>query len=486
MGMKKVLGLLVVVVFIISCDINQIEKDSFTEISDGGISLLPESGSEKFIISDLVNNVVKGKASEAVSWSEIESVIESAKAQTSRDLVAVFSVRDSTGSWYNYYVQPLGFSPGAVEESGGETQLFIYELEPDSLSSVPRIAVASIPKGDQAYSEMEAWIHPQIENQVHNKLIDLNSNYIQDDLYCDYQEVVPGGTSCSTWGGVTECTYYFPIYDTVCYGGSDGSSIWNWPSNGGGSNDGSGSGNCEPPYFCGTPEEADVEDDSEVIDLTDLDLVDVFMGDIIIHESILNDQKVKCTLDKLLNNGNTLAETILKFADQSLNIDLVIELASLPVDINGQLVSSNISNTFRLQINSNSVTDRIPIQIATTIMHEAIHAEMRRYLYGATDVSTLSNFPGSFADDWNHYVNTRYGRDVGSAEHDAMANSYINTIANGLMQFDGNELSTSEYIALAWNGLTNTQAYINLSLSQKNQLGLNYQSAINSSNTICN
>lgn len=331
--MKKIIGMIVVGLIILSCDINQTDKKSFNEISDGGITLLPESGSKKFIVSDLIDNVIKGKVSDVVSWSEIETIIESAKAQTSRELVAVFSVRDSISNWYNYFVQPLGFSPEAIEESSGETQLFIYELEPDSLNSVPRIAVASIPKGDQAYSEMVAWIHPQIENQVQSKLIDLNSNYIQDDFYCDYQQVVQGGISCSTWEGVTECSHYFPIYDTVCYGGSDGSSIWNWPSNGGGgSNDGSSTGNCEPPYFCGTPEEADVEDDSEVIDLTELDLVAVFMGEIIIDESILNDQKVKCTLDKLLNNGNTLAETILKFADQSLNIDLVIELTSLPVD----------------------------------------------------------------------------------------------------------------------------------------------------------
>lgn len=39
-------------------------------------------------------------------------------------------------------------------------------------------------------------------------------------------------------------------------------------------------------------------------------------------------------------------------------------------------------------------------------MHEAIHAEMRRYLAGATDVSTLPGFPGSFVDDWNAYVST--------------------------------------------------------------------------------
>jgi len=38
-------------------------------------------------------------------------------------------------------------------------------------------------------------------------------------------------------------------------------------------------------------------------------------------------------------------------------------------------------------------------------MHEAIHAEMRRFLYGVIGLSTLPGFTGSFSEDWVLYVN---------------------------------------------------------------------------------
>lgn len=131
---------------------------------------------------------------------------------------------------------------------------------------------------------------------------------------------------------------------------------------------------------------------------------DEFFGDIIIDPSVINNSKVKCVLDGLLNDGNTLSDTIVKFADESVDIDLNIEVGEIDNDDPGILISSNLSEIFTLRIDKSRSQERLPIQIATTIMHEAIHVEMRRYLYGATDVSTLPDFPGSFAEDWVLYV----------------------------------------------------------------------------------
>ena len=117
---------------------------------------------------------------------------------------------------------------------------------------------------------------------------------------------------------------------------------------------------------------------------------DEFFGDITIDESIRENSKANCVLDRLLNDGNTLPNTIVKFAEDNVSLNLHIELADLgPADgdqygdiINGNLLSSNLSNTFYLQLNENRIENRTPIEIAATYLHEAIHAEMRRYIYG--------------------------------------------------------------------------------------------------------
>ena len=72
-----------------------------------------------------INDDLRVKSSsQSVSWSEIESILEVAQEQSERELVAVFSLRDSTGSWYNYFVQPLGFSPEAIDHSEGGNSTF--------------------------------------------------------------------------------------------------------------------------------------------------------------------------------------------------------------------------------------------------------------------------------------------------------------------------------------------------------------------------
>lgn len=206
--------------------------------------------------STQVNGKTKGTIDD-VDWNDIQSILDIARAQTEENYVAIFSLRDNSGSWYTYYLQPLGFSPEALEQSEGRLQLFLYELVPDSLNSVPRIAVATIPDGQKAFIEKQEWILPIVGETQKQKM---------DDFHCsEYLMVAPAASVCWIGG----CTEYDPIFECVD-GGSDGggssSDNYNWPTStgdGGGSssNDG-GNNSCPPPYYCGNPDEAPVEDDS--------------------------------------------------------------------------------------------------------------------------------------------------------------------------------------------------------------------------------
>lgn len=210
---------------------------------------------------------------------------------------------------------------------------------------------------------------------------------------------------------------------------------------------------------------------------------------ILIDDSILNNPKVRCIAEKLLL-GNAFPNTIFNFADESVDIELIIELVEVSNNDPGSLYSTSANDIFRLQIDGSRAQARLPIQIATTFLHEAIHAEMRRYLYGANNTSTLPGFPGNFADDWEAYVRTQNGKDlqeqVSNAEHNTMAEKYIDIIIDGLREFDNNLLTDNEYEALAWEGLVGTIVWNNLDQAKRNQLGTGYQTAINSSNSSCN
>lgn len=153
----------------------------------------------------------------------------------------------------------------------------------------------------------------------------------------------------------------------------------------------------------------------------------------------------------------------------------------------GTLNSSSNSNIFTMKLDKAGILQRAPIETVATFMHEAIHAEMRRYLYGATDTSSLPGFPGNFTHDWKLYVKEFYGNNVEPAEHEAMAVKYRDIIVNSLKEYDSSELTTEEYEALAWHGLSNTRYYKDvLSDQEKQAIVDNRESALNKTTDSCN
>ena len=129
---------------------------------------------------------------------------------------------------------------------------------------------------------------------------------------------------------------------------------------------------------------------------------------------------------------------------------------------NNKNASTYPPQNFVIEIRFNTdKTNRPNTDIARTIMHEVIHAEIFRKLLSLAQTGNLSglteqdvidakdDYPGIY-DYYTRYIYNN--PNPSSPQHDMMAQHLIGTLANFLMQFDSS-LTLSEAEALAWSGL---------------------------------
>jgi hypothetical protein len=184
-----------------------------------------------------------------------------------------------------------------------------------------------------------------------------------------------------------------------------------------------------------------------------------YSGSVIADQSIKNNEKTDCVYNQL-NNSKIFKELIANFEGGSSTFDLVFELTEIPGNPLGNLKGEN-PNDFVAQIDVSQMLARSDLGVASTFLHEAMHAEMRRYLYNKQENgSSIEGFPGTFTEDWNNYVKEKYGKEnVGQAEHEVMGEYFVGFIANALEEFDNSQLSHTYYVAVAWDGLRGTKAW---------------------------
>lgn len=95
-------------------------------------------------------------------------------------------------------------------------------------------------------------------------------------------------------------------------------------------------------------------------------------------------------------------------------------------------------------------------------------------------------FPGSFSADWEALVNVTYNGNPQKSDHEVMAARYISTIADGLQEYGGGDLTREEYEGIAWIGLRGTDYYTKLlNDSERTEIDNNIKSAKNSANENC-
>jgi hypothetical protein len=189
--------------------------------------------------------------------------------------------------------------------------------------------------------------------------------------------------------------------------------------------------------------------------------------------------KSKCINDLLTKNGNNFVQKLLaNFAGTS-NFDIkIVSVDKIDAkDVNGNLLQSNGETTYTREINiaisTSRANDNSSLDVARTILHEYIHADIIRKLY------TENNIPGTL--DFN-LIYQKYG-----SQHGTMAALYLSSMKEALKEFNktvlpndyknytdyyGEEPSDAFYEALAWSGLkeNNVQAWTNLTAQQQQDI----------------
>jgi len=183
-----------------------------------------------------------------------------------------------------------------------------------------------------------------------------------------------------------------------------------------------------------------------------------------------------------LKSTNAAASLLDKFENSSW-IDLCVD-ASLSSSANAQTSLSGSNATINF---NTSKLGRSQLSIARTFLHEMVHAELFRKVKSVGGTFSQNDFPGIYDYFRRYYKNW---------QHQQMAAHYINTIANGLSQFDGGSHQLSYYKDIAWIGLwkvpnyntadpndfIETQAWKDLSTSEQNRIKnavANFQSTEN-------
>ena len=213
----------------------------------------------------------------------------------------------------------------------------------------------------------------------------------------------------------------------------------------------------DDPYPNDPPMAQPCEGDEEEEPINE-EISGTFVGEIIVDKTITRNDLTNCVYTKL-NQSNIFKNLIAKFEGGSSTFDLKFELAETEKNDFGVL--GGVLPNLVVKIDASWVTIRNDLEVASTFLHESMHAEMRRYLHTQEqNGSTIPGFPGSFTEDWNNYVKEKTGG-VGAAEHKAMAENFIGYIANALAEFDNNQLDRKHYEAIAWDGLLGTKAWKN-------------------------
>lgn len=185
--------------------------------------------------------------------------------------------------------------------------------------------------------------------------------------------------------------------------------------------------------------------------------------------SFTDNAKIKCIWDKLNDAQNTLlCATLGNFMDTP-DYDLRLYVGNHPQQCGRTLEEYPTgSGIVAISFDVACIDDRSEIELAKTILHEGIHAEVYR---------VIQDLEGNLIDPedepyiWEQYRNHK------NWQHEYMANYYLDALADALSEYDDATYSMEHYRALAWQGLDEydsghpiTQVWDGLSTNEQNTI----------------
>ena len=221
---------------------------------------------------------------------------------------------------------------------------------------------------------------------------------------------------------------------------------------------------------------------------------------IIIGTTFKNNNCLKNVYEKFKEGDNTISQYIENFVPQGSVANLTL-LTDDNFGINnpdyttaGAITSEPdnymITITFNTDPNLTSSAANFPsIILAVEFMHEMIHAEMYRKLLAYAQQPSIpwtENFIKSLLNDFEGLSDyyTRWwlelppDQEPTSAQHQLMAEHYIDIMSQALQDYDNNQNTLGYYEALSWIGLKNTVAWNNLSATDTTYIDTHIQNTM--------
>jgi hypothetical protein len=192
--------------------------------------------------------------------------------------------------------------------------------------------------------------------------------------------------------------------------------------------------------------------------------------------------KAMCALNTLMQNS-FYKTTLNNFIGENKPLDITFKLE--PIANQSVLGHTDLgpegwnTNDIFLTLNENVIGNSPSIEVALTLLHEGIHAEIFRKILSINGPSNLNmdNFPSLF----NMFAQYK------GYQHEFLANYYIDIMGAALKKYDSSQFTLDYYKALAWEGLEGTDVYINLNAATKADIQAKTAAVLaNRSKTNCN
>lgn len=188
------------------------------------------------------------------------------------------------------------------------------------------------------------------------------------------------------------------------------------------------------------------------------------------------------------DNNTLFKDTVGAFIDNP-NVNLVFTV--------GDCQMTNIACTQDQYVNETGIITVIiedinanPIEIAQMIIHEAIHAEIAKYVSEFQSGVEINNRTYlfqlyAFYKGWAEVVDPDFNWD-NAADHQYIITNYVNRIAITLKQFDNNRHALDYYKDYAWDGLRDNYNYTGTLTNSEAEYYTSLRPITNTNIEVCN
>ncbi|WAC03805.1 hypothetical protein N7U66_10520 [Lacinutrix neustonica] len=175
-----------------------------------------------------------------------------------------------------------------------------------------------------------------------------------------------------------------------------------------------------------------------------------FDDKIILDPTFTNNPTLMCVYNKLAADGSQLFKIAVESFEQNAEFNLTLMIGNCTFTDDACANTSELSTTGNITIIIEDINTN-PIQLAQLILHEAIHAELARYVLQYESGADVNDRPYLFA--LYKYYKDLYDNNSGEIDHIYMTSQYIIPIADALKKFDNNSYPIDYYKSFAWDGL---------------------------------